>query len=106
MAELKDFKLQWVAPNGDGGVRTIRVHADALAPIRQMKKLLGAAWEALEAHVRSEKRWNGERAMGANFHSGKLWYTEGDAVVNLMKVKLDHNGTISIVPNFFHLDKI
>ena len=37
---------------------------------------------------------------------GKLWYTEGDAVVNLMKVKLDHNGTISIVPNFFNLDKI
>ena len=108
LSALKDFKYQWKVPGGEGEVRSIRVHADASQPVRQMKKLLGIAWEALEAHMRTKQFWDDSRAMGANFHTGKLWYTDGEseAVVNLLKVKLDQNGTISIQFNFLNLDKV
>ena len=74
-----------------------------------MKKLLGIAWETLESHMRTHKMWDDSRAMGANFHTGKLWYTDGESdgiIVNLLKVKLDQNGSISIQFNFLNLDKV
>ena len=74
-----------------------------------MKKLLGIAWETMESHMKSHKIWDDSRAMGANFHTGKLWYTDGESdgiIVNLLKVKLDQHGVISVQFNYLNLDKI
>ena len=71
-----------------------------------MCKCLGIAWQYVEKHLDSVGLLTDTRAIGCNHYNGKLWFSDGEEVISLLKIKLGPEGVPSVDFNTASLAKI
>ena len=103
--QLKDFSMTWNDPVAKEE-RKIYITLDSSLSMRLLRRLLGVAWSNIEAHMKKTGQWTDTRAMGCNFYSGKLWFSDGEGVFNLLKAKLNDQFEPELVFNNILLEKI